>query len=446
MELIKKLLTLAIPLVLQNLISVSVGVADNVMVGSIDEFAVAGVMLANQVQNILGMLVIGVAAAMSLLAAQYWGRRDVESIKRIIAIGLKVCLLIGGVVNVAVFIAPHGVLRIFSDNETAIAEGIRYIRITSFSYLFFCLTHTLMASMRCVEAVRVALVVAVTTLVICVTLNYLLIFGNHGFPKLGIQGAAISTLVARIVETVIMVVYVRFIDGRLRLRFRQLLGVNKVLLGDFFRYGLPVMGGDVLWGLAGAGQVAIMGRLGEEAMAAQSVTTVMFSFITVVVWGFSGAAAIIIGKTVGSGDYALVKRYAKLLQVSFACVGVVTALSFLALRGFFVSLYNFNDATNALVRQFMTVMAVATFGTAYHAPCFTGIIRAGGDTKFVIIVDAICAWCIVLPSAFLAAFVFSAPPWVVFFFLKCDQFFKWVIAIIKTNRYKWIKNLTRDAV
>jgi len=444
MKLHKTLILLAIPLVLQNLISVSVGVADNIMVGSMGEYAVAGVALANQVTNVLFIILIGIASSMALLVSQYWGKRDIKSIKDIISISLKICLILGGTINLLVFIMPYNILRIFSDNEEAIAEGIKYLRIVSFSYLFFCVTHTLVAAMRCVEQMRVALAVVVSTLIISVSLNYLLIFGNLGFPEMGIRGAAIATLTARIIETCIMVYYVRFRDKRLKLRFRELLGINRLFLSDFFRYGLPVMLGDILWGLNGSAQAAIVGRLGADMMAAQSVTLIMFQFVTVVVWGFSGASAIIIGKTVGSGDYELVKQYTKIIQKVFLCVAITTSLTFFGLRDFMISLYNFTPETQVMVRQFMTIMAVAVLGTGYHAPCFIGIIRAGGDTRFVLKVDFICAWIIVIPASLLAAFVFNQPPAVVFFFLKCDQFFKWIIAIIKTNRYKWIKNLTRS--
>jgi putative MATE family efflux protein len=446
LKLLERLFLLAIPLVLQNLISVSVGFADNIMVGSLGENAVAGIMLANQVQNILSMLVLGVSASMVLLAAQYWGKRDVKSVKDIVNICMKVCLIIGGLLNLAVFITPYGVLRVFSNSEAAIAEGIKYLRILAFSYLFFCVTNVLMAAMRCVEVVRISLFVALSTLIVDVGLNYLLIFGNFGFPKLGIEGAAIATLTARIIETIIMVLYVRVVDKRLRIRLNDFASLNGMLLKDFFKYGLPVMVGDILWGMHGSAQGAIVGRLGEDTMAAQSVALMMFSLVTVVVWGFSGASAVIIGKTVGSGDYELVKRYARIIQVVFASVGVVTSVTFLALRGVFISFYDFKPETLVMLNQFMTIMAFATLGTAYHAPCFTGIIRAGGDTRFVLTVDFICAWIIVIPLSVFVAFVLDAPPVWVFFCLKCDQFFKWIIAIIKTNRFRWIKNLTREVI
>jgi putative MATE family efflux protein len=389
------------------------------------------------------MLVAGISAIMVILATQYWGKRDIKSIKEIIAIAIKVCYVLGGVINLAVFITPYGVLRIFSDNPEVIAQGVVYIRIVSFSYLFFCTTQVLMASMRCVEVVRIALAVSVSTLIIAVGLNYLLIFGNHGFPEMGIRGAAIATLTARVVEAVIMIIYVRFVDKRLMLRFKELLGLNRLLLKDFARYGAPVMGGDILWGLALTMQVAIMGRMGAAAMASQGVALVLFNFVMVVVWGCSVAASIIIGKTVGAGSYDLVKRYARVLQLTFVVLGLASAGAYLGLRDFFLSFYDFAPETLAMARQFMAITAAYMALTSYHAPCFTGIIRAGGDTKFVLKVDGICAWFIVLPSAFLAAFVFHQPPVVVYFFLRIDQFFKWVIAIIKTNRFRWIMNLTR---
>jgi Na+-driven multidrug efflux pump len=224
----------------------------------------------------------------------------------------------------------------------------------------------------------------------------------------------------------------------------QLLKTNRKLLADFFRHGTPVILGDILWGLAGTLHIAIMGRMGEAAMAANSISNVMFQVVTVIVFSCAGASGVIIGKTVGSGKYDLVKQYARTLQLLFLGIALTTSAIFFCLRDVFISFYDFSLDTQAIARQFMTIMSISIIGTGYHAPSFTGIIRAGGDTKFVLIVDFICAWLIVLPSAYLAAFVFAQPPWIVFLCLRSDQFFKWIVAIIKTNSFTWIKNLTRD--
>jgi len=440
----KTLLMLAIPMVLQNLLTMSVGFADNIMVGQLGERAVAGVMVANQVQNILGALTFGISATLVILAAQYWGKRDTASVKSVASVGIKIALVVGFIVTIIVLAAPEAVLRIFTDDVGVIEEGVRYIRILAFSYVFFCLTQTLIGTMRCVELVRIGVVLSFSTLVISVVLNYALIFGNWGFPALGIEGAAIATLTARVMEAVIMVVYVRFIDTRLKIRFIEMLKTDNLLLFDFFKYGAPVMIGDISWAIVGTARVAILGRLGEAAMAANSITMVLFQLITILVWGVSGACAVVIGKTVGSGDYDLVKQYARTMQLMFAGLGIITGLSLLGLRDVFISIYNFSGDTQVLARQFMSIMGISIIFTSYHAPCFVGIIRAGGDTKFVFIVDAICGWLLVLPLAFMAAFVFNWPPWAVFFCLYSDQFYKWIIAIVKTNRFKWIMNLTRE--
>ena len=443
-EFYKTLLMLAIPMALQNLLSISVGLADGIMVGQLGERAVAGVMVANQVQHILSFLVMGISATLVVIAAQYWGKGDKDSVKAVVAIGLKVALGVSLFISVVVLIFPAQVLRIITNDYGVIEEGVRYIRILAFSYVFFCITQTLMGAMRCVEIVKIGIAVSLSTLVISVVGNYLLIFGNFGFPQLGIQGAAVATLTARVMEAVIMVVYVRFIDKRLKIRFLELFRTNKQLLADFFRYGLPVMGGDISWGTIGIIKVSILGRLGESVMAANNISVILYSVITVMVWSTSGASSVIIGKTVGSKDYDKVKQYARTMQFLFACLGIIAGVTLFASRDLFISFFNFSPETQIYARQFMTILSLSVVFTSYHAPCFTGIIRAGGDTKFVFIVDTIVSWCLVLPMAFLAAFVFNAPPWVVFLCIFSDQFYKWIIAFIKTNRFKWIINLTRE--
>lgn len=439
----KNLLFLAVPMILQNLLSISVGLSDNLMVGQLGEASVAGVMVANQVQNILAFMVFGLSATIVILAAQYWGKGDVASVKAIAGIGIKIALVIGLVVSVVILAVPQHVLRIFTNEAAVIEEGVRYIRILAFSYLFFALTQTLMGVMRCVEVVKIGVWVSLSTLIVSVSLNYLLIFGHFGFPEMGIQGAAVATLTARVLEAIIMIIYVRFVDKRLMLRMRDLLRTNRGLLRDLVRCGLPVMGGDLSWAVIGVTKVSVIGRLGEAAMAANSITVMLFALITVFVWSVSGACSIIIGKTVGKGDYDEVKQYARTMQLIFVGLGVLSGLTIFGLRDFFIGLYNFDYAAQAMARQFITIISVSTMFTAYHAPCFVGIIRAGGDTKFVFKVDFLISWLQVLPLTFVMAFVVSAPPWVVFLCIYSDQFYKWMIAFFKVNRFSWIKNLTR---
>jgi putative MATE family efflux protein len=440
----KRVLLLALPMALQNIITYSVGLADNLMVGSLGEFALSGVYVANQLQSILQMLVIGMGAALTILAAQYWGKRDTDSIKSIIGIALKFCIAAGALFLLATLLFPEQILRMFTGDQEVVESGLEYMTVIRFSYVFFCITQILIASMRSVQRVKIGMNVSIVTFIVNVSLNWILIFGNLGAPALGVKGAAIATLVARIIETLIMIFYVRIIDDRLHLRLKDLLKTNMTLLKDFFKYGFPVILGDVFWGINIAVQGAIIGRLGAVALASVSISNIVFSIMGVAVYGTAGASAVIIGQTVGSGEYDKVKYYAKKLQILFLIIGVLSGIALFVVKDYVLLLYNLSEETMATAAQFLTVLSITMVGTSYQMSSLTGIVRPGGAIHFVLINDLIFVWLVVIPSAVIAAFVFHAPPVVVFACLKCDQILKCGVAVVKVNRFKWIKNLTRE--
>ncbi len=430
-------------MVLQNIITFSVSLADNLMVGQLGELAISGVYAANQLQNILHMLVMGLGAAIVVLSSQYWGKRDTSSIKNIIGIALKFSFAAGSLIFIAALLFPYQIMRIFTNDAAVAAEGLKYLNVIRFTYLFFVVTNVLIFSMRSVERVRIGMNLSIATFFINVFFNWVLIFGNLGAPALGIQGAAIATLIARITETLIIVVYVRFIDDRLKIRFGELIRSDFNLVKDFFKYGLPVISGDVFWGINLAVQGAIVGRLGAVALAAVSISNVVFMVIRCAAYGTAGATAVIIAQTVGAGEFDRVKRYAKKLQVLFLIIGVLSGLLMYAIIGPAISLYNISAETAEMTRIFLTILAVTIVGTSYQMSSLTGIVRAGGSIYFVLINDLIFVWLIVIPSAMIAAFVFHAHPAVVFACLRSDQILKCFVAAVKVNRFKWMKNLTR---
>lgn len=441
----KTLLFLTLPIALQNIITYMVTLADNIMVGSLGETALSGVYMANQIMSFIQMLVIGLSTSCTVLATQYWGKRDTASIRQIVAIALRLAVGIAIVMWGIVFFFPTQVISIFTNEKAVIAEGVTYIRIICFTYIFFCVTNVLIAAMRCVETVKIGMIVSVSTLIINVSLNWILIFGHLGAPALGIRGAAIATLTARIAETVIMLIYVLKKDTKLRFSLRDLCKTNTVLRKDYFRYGLPVIAGDVIWGLNTTTQGAIIGRLGETAIAAVSMSNTIWQIASVAVYGLANATAIIIGKTVGSGDYEKVKDYSKTLQFIFLGLGLISGLTLFAMKDIVLLIYkDMSPDTITMASQMLTVLSVTMVGTAYQMSSLTGIVRAGGATHFVFVNDTIFVWGIVIPSALIAAFVLHAEPWVVFACLKCDQILKCFVAVVKVNRYKWIKQLTHE--
>lgn len=275
-----------------------------------------------------------------------------------------------------------------------------------------------------------------------------MIYGKLGAPEMGVSGAALATLISRVAEMLVSYIYVRYIDKKLMLRPRDLLHSKMVLVHDFFRFGIPVILGDVTWGIAGTVQVAILGRLGAEVVAANTVAANLSQIFGVVVYSIAAASGVIVGRMVGAEQYDLLKEYTKPLQVVFIVFGLITGAATFLCKDFIMRI-GFSGLSPEAYKysiQFISVLSVTIVGTAYQMSVLTGIVRAGGATDFVLKNDLFWMWIVVIPSALLAGFVFSAPPMVVYICLKSDQFLKCSVAIIKLRRFNWVKKLTRDQV
>lgn len=441
----RSLVALAVPVALQNLITFAVSFADNLMVGSLGDAAVSGVYMGSQIQTLLQMFSGGIEGAILVLASQYWGKKDIRSIKRIIAIGLQFSLMFGILLTTVCLVFPSQILSLFTADAAVIADGTVYLRIVCLSYVFFCVTQALISSMRSVEVARIGMGVSAISLVFNILLNYLLIFGHFGFPALGIAGAAIATLISRIVETLVMVLYVAKADKKLSLRFSDLLVVDKLLRKDFIRYGLPIIGGNLVWSVNMMVNSMILGRYSASVITAASVANTMNSLAYVTMNGLSAAVGIITGKTVGAGQTEKMKEYAYTVQILFFSLGIVTGGIVALLKNPFISLYTGITSEAAFYsRQFITVLSVTIIGTCYQAAGLFGLVKSGGDISFVFKNDTIFVFLVVLPSAIIASYL-GAAPWVVFACLKCDQILKCFVAVVKINRFDWMKNLTRTA-
>ena len=440
----RSLIALAIPVALQNLITFAVSFADNLMVGSLGDAAVSGVYMGSQIQTFLQMFSGGIEGAILILAAQYWGKRDVASIKRIIAIGLHFSIAFGLLLTAVCLAIPRPIISLFADDAGVINDGAIYLRIVCLSYLFFCITQALIASMRSVEVARIGMGVSLISLLVNVSLNYVLIFGKLGFPALGIAGAAIATVISRIVETLVMWIYVTRIDRKLRLRLKELLVSDPILRRDFIRYGLPLIGGNIVWSVNMMANSAILGRFSASVITAASIANTMNSLAYVTMNGMSSAVGIITGKTVGAGKTERMKEYAYTVQLLFLALGLVTGGVITLLKAPFIGLYTgITSEAITYSSQFITVLSITMIGTCYQAAGLFGLVKSGGDIGFVFRNDTIFVFLVVLPSAIIASML-GAPAWVVYACLKCDQILKCFVAVVKINRFDWMKNLTRD--
>ena len=434
---------LALPISLQNLITFAVGFADNLMVSRLGDAAVSGVFMGNQLQTFLQLLMTGVVQTTGILAAQYWGKRDMTSIKQIVSLSMRAGLALGLITMLAALLFPTQLLGLLTTEADVIAEGAVYLTIVAWSFGFYAVSQTIIAAMRSVENARVGLYISLVTLVFNIGLNYILIFGKLGLPAMGIRGAAIATLVARVIECAAAVVYARFVDTKMNLRLTDFFGrVNRLLAGDFLHYGAPIMAGEIVWAINTVTQSGILGHFSKEVISASSIAGNMHNLVYIWVRGLASAVSVITGKTVGSGEVEKVKEYARTTQIFFLGVGVFTASFIFFVRAPFVSLFAVSASAQDYAMQFLIVMAISMLGTCYQMPCLSGLVKAGGDTSFVFKNDTIHVFCVVLPSALLASYL-GAPPVAVYACLKCDQILKCFVAVVKVNRYKWIRNLTR---
>ncbi len=443
-SLYRHLIALALPIALQNMISYSISLTDNLMVGRLGEVAISGVYLCNQIQIILQMLVVGLGTAQLVLAAQYWGRKDKESVKDIISISVKFAAVCAVIFWIAIFFFPRQILGMYTNSPEVLTEAVKYIRIVCFSYIFFTISNVLLVSMRCVGTVKIGLYISIMSLAVNVLLNWILIFGKFGAPAMGIRGSATATLITRILEFGIIVYYVLVVDRKLMLKLRDLLRMNFILMKDYIRYGIPVLMGDILWGINLTVQGAIIGRLGTSSISAVSIANTLYSVISVGVYGTASASAVIVGKAVGEGDLNNIKLISQKFQKVFLYVGMATGIFLYLIKDIVLGFYSISADTLSIVNTLLIVLSFTVIGTAYQMSTLTGIVRAGGAVHFVLINDLIFIWGIVIPLSYIMAFVLHTPTWIVFLCLKCDQVLKCIVAVIKVNRYDWIKKLTKD--
>ena len=440
----RSLILLAVPISLQNLVTFAVNFADNVMIGSLGDDAISGVYVGGQLQSVVQMFVGGIEGAILILAAQYWGRKDRDSIRKVVSIGVKFALGVGLFTTLVAVLFPQWVIRIFTTEPGVIREGAAYVQIVGFTYLFFSVSQVMIAAMRSVETARIGLYISCMALVVNVCLNYVFIFGHLGFPAMGVRGAAVATLISRIMEMCVSIGYVFFVDKKLRFGWRDLLHTDGQLLRDFVRYGLPIIGGQVVWAVNSLANTKILGYYSAGVIAAASITGMLHNLVYVWMNGMSSAVGIITGKTVGAGQYEKMKEYSKTVPMIFLFVGLISGAAVFLFRDGFISLYNASPEAQEYSRQFINVISVTIIGTCYQAACLFGLVKSGGDISFVFKNDTIFVFLVVIPSSLIAMWL-GAPPWVVFACLKCDQILKCFVAIVKINRYNWMKNLTRDA-
>lgn len=439
----KKFFSICILLVLQNILALSVNLADNIMLGAYSEPALSGVTAVNQIQFLFQQMLNAVGDGVVILGSQYWGKKDMVSIKKIAAIAMRAAIMIAVILFLCVSIFPHSVLHLFTTEEGIIGEGMKYLAIIRFTYVLFAVTTILLITLRTVESVKIAFCLSVSTLFINCCINYVLIYGRFGAPQMGAAGAAIGTLTARFMECICIISYVLKREGVLKLRLRDYLHLDTNLKRDYIKVTFPLFCIQSMWGVNTALQTAILGHMTARAIAANSAASNLFLLVKSAAVGAASAASVIIGKTVGEGSEITARLYARRLQILFVFIGLASGSVLYFLRTPVLGLYALSEDAYKLADTFLVILSVICVGMSYQMPANDGIIKGGGDAMFVVKMNLISIWGIVIPLSALMAFVFHASPAVVVWCLNSDQIFKCIPAFLKVNYGSWIKKLTR---
>ena len=443
----RNLFSIFIMVGLQNLVAYSVNMADNIMMGMYSQTALSGAAIVNQIFFLVQQMTIALCDAQIILSSQYWGQGRKSPVRRITGHALKFGCIAGALFLAACFIAPAGILGLFTEDAAIVAEGVAYLRILKYTFIPFIATNVFMAALRCVGTVNISFYISVVSLVVNMGINYVLIFGKFGFPEMGIRGAAIGTLVARLLELAIIFTYAKRKEKRLELFSENILASYRELGGDFIKVAIPVLLMGMIWAVSVPLQTAILGHLpgkdAPDAIAANSVAMTFYQYLKVIVSAMSSASGVMMGQTVGRGDMKRIRSDARTLEVIDLCIGIVLAFLLFLLRGPLLSLYNLSDNALFLANQIILVLCFVMVGMSYQMPVCNGILRGSGDTRFTLLLNTISVWGIVMPLSFLSAFVWQLPVPLVVLAIQSDQIFKGLPVFLRVRSYKWIRKLTR---
>ncbi|MCQ2509979.1 MAG: MATE family efflux transporter [Lachnospiraceae bacterium] len=436
------LLTLVIPITIQNFFSQAVNSVDILMLGYVGQNELSAVSLANQFAFLMFGLLFGLNSGITILAAQYWGKGDTDSIQIVTGIAMKIITAITLVIFVGCMIIPDYLMKIYTADPVLTELGSGYLRIAAWSYIFWGMSNSYESMLRSVERAVTSTVITSSALLLNVVLNAVFIFGLLGSPKLGIIGVALATTISRIVEFLLCATDAA--RGKLfKMQPKLLLAHNKVLFGDFLKYAMPALVNDCSWTVAFSTYSIIMGHLSSDMVAANSVATTVRDLFTVVAFALGSGAAVMVGIEIGKNNFEKAKDEGDLFCWISLGVGAVIGLIIFFSRPFVIGFFNLSDTAAGYLNIMLIISSYYVVGQIMNTLVIAGLLRAGGNTRWGMICDIIDMWLVSVPLGFFCAFVLKLPPMWVYFILCLDEFWKIPFVYSYYKSYRWIRNITR---
>ena len=439
-----QMLTLVVPIIIQDLLSAAVNSADVVMLNYVGQSSLSAVSLASNYAGVLFMVYYGLGTGATLLCAQYWGKKDLQAIRVVEGIALRFSLMITFVFSGFALFAPEWMMKLFTNDAELIQIGAGYLRVMSVTYLCWGFIEIYLAVLRSVGKVTIAMILNVLAFTLNIILNAVFIFGLFGAPRLGAIGVAIATAVSRGIELIGCILVSLLYSRDLKLNPAYMFISNKPLLKDFVRLSLPALANDLSWSVAFSMYSVILGHLGTDAVAANSLVVVVRNFGTVLCFGSASAGGILLGNVMGEGDMERAKEYASKLLKLTVITGAIGGVLILIATPFVMHFASLTETAMHYLKYMLLINSYYVMGAAVNTTLIAGVFRAGGDTRFGLVCDTIDMWCYAVPLGFIAAFVLKLPILGVYFLLCTDEFVKWPWVIKRYRSGKWLQNITRD--
>ena len=441
-ELAQQMLHLVVPIAIQQFMLALVSATDALMLGFVEQTSLSAVSLAGQVQFVLNLFVAGIAAGCGIMIAQYWGKRDTASIEKVMPVALYTTLLSGGIFTVLALMIPGGLMHIFTNDPLLIANGASYLRAVALSYVFCGISQIYLILLKNTGHAALSSKISSSAVIINIILTAILIFGLFGAPRLGIVGAAYATVTARLVELVWAYFAVRHAHN-VAIRWSGILHTSKVLPKDFWYYTTPALGAALVWGIAFVLYSVILGHMGSDAVAANSIASIVKSMVQCVIRGVSAGAGILVGNLLGANELEKAKNYGGRITRISILIGVVTGTILIILSPFVSHVAPMSDTAREYLQFMMVVLGFNLMGQSVNTTVLDGIFCAGGDAKFDMIGNLGAMWCFSVPLGFITAFVFHAPVWLVYIIISLDEIVKLPAVYKHYKKYVWVRNITR---
>ena len=435
----KEIVRLALPIALQQFMTALVGACDAIMLGKLSQDAMSAVSLATQVTFVFNLFMFAFMAGENMFVAQYYGKGDYTGISQVFSLVTKICGCIAVVFLAGTLFFPEQLMRILTNEETLIVLGSEYLRVIGISYVFSGIAQTFLAIMKNCGAVNMSTLINGVMVILNIALNAVFIFGLSGFPKMGIKGAALATVLATVVQFLWSVGYVLC---RIRAVKFSLRSCEKKLFGRFWQKVVPLLINNLAWGIGFSMYSVIMGHLGTDAVAANGIANISKNLVVCFCLGLGNAGSIIVGNRLGADRLQEAKEVGETLTKTAIVAGIVSGLVLIALSPFITKMVDLTPTARGYLQKMLLISSYYIAGKSVNCMTIGGIFAAGGDSKFGMLCDSVTLWCIIVPLGCICAFILKLPVMVVYFVLNLDEIIKLPVVYKHYKKYKWIKNLT----